>query len=298
MSEKIKCPGCGYEFEISEVLTSQIKLRLKNELENEYKNKELSIKRQQLEIKEKEDLLEQEKKKIKEQIKENLQKEMTKLKSKAEKEAEEKLGIEIKDLKNQLNEKEKKISNANNAELEFRKKYRELENKIKEINIEIERKIDKERKRVETHAFKKFTEEQKLKDIEKDKIIQNLKRTLEKVAKETEVKLKVELDDLKNQVSEKDKKISESIKLELELRKKMRDVEIKKEELDLEIRRKLDKERESIKADALKKFSEEHHLKDLEKDKVIQDLKKSLDDAKRKAEQGSVQTQGEVFSVP
>jgi hypothetical protein len=45
----------------------------------------------------------------------------------------------------------------------------------------------------------------------------------------------------------------------------------------------------------LKKVSEDHRLKDLEKDKVINDLRASLEVMKRKAEQGSMETQGEVL---
>jgi hypothetical protein len=41
--------------------------------------------------------------------------------------------------------------------------------------------------------------------------------------------------------------------------------------------------------------AEEHRLKDLEKDKVINDLRASLEDMKRRAEQGSMETQGEVL---
>jgi hypothetical protein len=65
----------------------------------------------------------------------------------------------------------------------------------------------------------------------------------------------------------------------------------------LEVVRKMDAEREKVKQDALEKFGEEHRLKDAEKDKVIQDLKAALEDAKRKAEQGSMQTQGEVLEL-
>ena len=46
-----------------------------------------------------------------------------------------------------------------------------------------------------------------------------------------------------------------------------------------------------------KQFSEAHSLKDQEKEKVINDLKKALEAAQRKAEQGSQQTQGEVLEL-
>lgn len=83
----------------------------------------------------------------------------------------------------------------------------------------------------------------------------------------------------------------------MELRKQKRKLEEEKEEIDLKVARIIDAEREKIKKDAFTKFSEEHRLKDAEKDKVIQDLKTRLEDAKRRAEQGSIQIQGEVLEL-
>ncbi len=44
-------------------------------------------------------------------------------------------------------------------------------------------------------------------------------------------------------------------------------------------------------------FSDEHRLKDLEKDKKISDMLKTIEELKRKGEQGSMQTQGEVLEL-
>ena len=107
----------------------------------------------------------------------------------------------------------------------------------------------------------------------------------------------LELKTLKEELDEKSKKLSDAQKTELELRKKTRELQEKEESLELEVEKKLDKERESIKQSAFKKYQDEHHLKDLEKEKMISDLKKSLDEAKRKADQGSMQTQGEVLEL-
>ena len=128
-----------------------------------------------------------------------------------------------------------------------------------------------------------------------------LKEQAEKIRAESEraaiAKLGIELKDLRNQVKDKDKKISHAQKLELDLRKQARDLEAKQQELELEVARKVDAEREKIQQEAFKRYNEEHRLKDLEKEKIIQDLRKALGDAKRKAEQGSMQTQGEVLEL-
>ncbi len=107
-------------------------------------------------------------------------------------------------------------------------------------------------------------------------------------------KLGIELEDLKSQVAEKDKKITESQELELKLRKQQRELEEKAKAQELEVARKLDEQKEKIKKDALLQFSEEHQLKDAERDKTILDLQKALEEAQRKAAQGSMQLQGEV----
>lgn len=63
------------------------------------------------------------------------------------------------------------------------------------------------------------------------------------------------------------------------------------------VARRIDEEREKIRQQALEIFSEEHRLKDLEKDKKISDMLKTIEELKRKAEQGSMQTQGEVLEL-
>jgi hypothetical protein len=113
-------------------------------------------------------------------------------------------------------------------------------------------------------------------------------------AKKVEDRIKVELDDLKRQVAEKEKKITEAREAELKLREKTRKLEERERDFELELIRKMDAEREKIRQEALTKSAEEHRLKDAEKDKVIKDLKQALEDAQRKAAQGSMQTQGEV----
>jgi hypothetical protein len=103
------------------------------------------------------------------------------------------------------------------------------------------------------------------------------------------------LTELQSTLEEKDAAIQNFREQELELRKRQRKIEEEKRSMELEVARRLDAEREKIRAEALKKTSEEHRLKDLEKDKIINDLRSALVDMKRKAEQGSMETQGEVL---
>ena len=116
----------------------------------------------------------------------------------------------------------------------------------------------------------------------------------EKKAKES---FRLELQDQAAKVGELQGKLSAAQHNELELRKKERALEARAEELQLTVARQLDSEREKIKEAALKKFADEHQLKDAEQEKRITDMRRQIDDLKRKAEQGSVQTQGEVQEI-
>ena len=116
-----------------------------------------------------------------------------------------------------------------------------------------------------------------------------------RAAQKLEGQYAAQLKDLQQTLAEKDAAIKTFREQELELRKRQRKLEEDREAFELEAARKLDEERDKIRAQALSKVTEEHRLKDLEKDKVINDLRASLEDMKRRAEQGSMETQGEVL---
>jgi len=93
------------------------------------------------------------------------------------------------------------------------------------------------------------------------------------------------------------KRVREAEQRELELRKERQALTEKQESLELDLQRRLDEERNRIRREAETKALEAHRLKDLEKEKTIQDLKRALDDMQRKASQGSMETQGEVLEL-
>ncbi len=86
-------------------------------------------------------------------------------------------------------------------------------------------------------------------------------------------------------------------KIELDLRKKANELEEKNRTMELSMQRQLDIERNNIRLQTAEEIAETQRLKDREKDKMIDDLKKSLEDAQRKATQGSQQLQGEILEL-
>ncbi|MEW6215586.1 MAG: DUF2130 domain-containing protein, partial [Nitrospirota bacterium] len=170
---------------------------------------------------------------------------------------------------------------------------REFDEQIKEKEREIEK-----RKRLLDKEAQKLEESKKTIEHEiRERLKTERTKLLEEARKEVKTALEVDLRDLKEQIAEKDKRLEEAHKAELSFRKKMRELEEQKKSIELEVARKIDAEKEKIRQHALEIFSEEHRLKDLEKDKIISDMRKTIEDLKRKSEQGSIQTQGEVLEM-
>lgn len=118
-----------------------------------------------------------------------------------------------------------------------------------------------------------------------------------KAAQKASEQLQVQLKELQDSAAEKDASLKAFREQELLLRKQQRELTKEKEEAELAMQRKLDAEREAIGKEISEKLGEQHRLKELEKDQMIRSLKSSVEDMKRKAEQGSMESQGEALEI-
>jgi hypothetical protein len=118
-----------------------------------------------------------------------------------------------------------------------------------------------------------------------------------KLRKQAEDVVNTEITDLKNQAEDAKQKLKQAQENELVLRKMKREVEEKQKTIELEMARKIDEERGRIETSVLMRFEEQHKFKDAEKDKKLSDALKQVDELKRKMEQGSQQSQGEILEL-
>jgi hypothetical protein len=107
----------------------------------------------------------------------------------------------------------------------------------------------------------------------------------------------LELRDRDAQLADISAKLKAAEEAELSLRQERRQLEDEKRTLELTLTRRLDDERTKIRDAAKKEAADERQLKDSEKDKLISDLSKQIEDLQRKSEQGSQQLQGEVLEL-
>jgi hypothetical protein len=184
--------------------------------------------------------------------------------------------VELKDLQARLAEQDSKARAAQEAELELRKKARELEEGNRQL-------ADKVRAEVEQTLRKEADERVKAAAAEAE--------ARARASSDQEMKL------LKEQLSEQSRKAQEAQQAELALRKEKAVLEERSRTLDLEVARKVDAEKQRLEEAIRKSTAEEQSLKLKEKEKQIEDLRKALDEAKRRSELGSQELQGEVLEL-
>lgn len=170
--QTINCPECGAKIEITEVIAHEIEERLNSQFQARLKAKE-EIHLRELQAKENE-------------LQTKVALERKKAEEQARKKAEAAIGIELADLKIQLDEERKKREASQREELNLRKKQREMEESKKNLELEMTRKLDEERRKIEEIAAQRVVEEHRLKDAEKDKKLVDALRQVDELKRKME----------------------------------------------------------------------------------------------------------------
>ena len=135
------------------------------------------------------------------------------------------------------------------------------------------------------------------------------KKFAEEQAEKERKKVDLEMKDMQEQLKVAEKEKQDSKKLELEMMKKSRELEDKEKNFELEMEKKMSDERKKIEENVtkgleersqkeldekMKSIQEDNRKKELEMLKQQEQMKKTIDDLKRKAEQGSQQIQWDI----
>ena len=309
-SNKIKCPSCGAQIDVDEVLSHQ----LEDELEKKYNRKLVS-----------------EREKLKKAVEKGIQEKIAKIEENSKKKAKEEQAEEVKALEKELKEKSDQVKELNKSKAEIGRLKREKDELRGKITSELEQQLSEtlaeketEKKQFEDKLRKKYnhqlaSEQEKLREeketVEKQKLefdanvkkavkqgIQektaNLEESLKKKAKEEqaeEVKaLEKELKEKSDQVKELNKSKAEIGRLKREKDELQDKITFEKEQ---EHRQKLNEEKAKIKQfeeEKAKRKITEAELKITERDEFIDQLKDDLKKAEQKANQVPAPLKGEA----
>lgn len=183
--------------------------------------------------------------------------------------------------------REKMVSFTKQKEEEFQRKAEAFEQQRKQQ----EELYDKQKKQQEL-AFQQKLEQEKA--TLQATMAENLRKT---ISADFENQLRMS----KEANLENEEKLKLARAKEIEFLKKEQEIKTREAELELSIQRKLQEQREELVAQVRKQELEKNSLKDTEHQLRVRELEKQLDDQKklaeemkRKAEQGSMQLQGEA----
>jgi len=117
------------------------------------------------------------------------------------------------------------------------------------------------------------------------------------IKKELESESDESIKELQKQLAEQTSANSSMKKEKLAFQQKSMELEQKVKDIDLEVQEKVLQKSEEIKQQALNEERAKRDLADKQKEMQLQTLKNQIEDLKRKAEQGSQQSQGEVLEL-
>ena len=180
----------------------------------------------------------------------------------------------------------------------------EVEAKRKEYNIH----LDSLKSREDALKEEKEKFDEALRKATKEQLKQERRKLYDELKKEIVEEQSESVEQMQKELAEKSKQIQElnAAKIEIEQLKREKDeLALKaKAEAEAELNRRLAEEKvrlqkalDSAAAHRLKELEEAGALKLKEKDEQMEQLKRSLEDARRKAEQGSMQVQGEALEL-
>jgi hypothetical protein len=122
------------------------------------------------------------------------------------------------------------------------------------------------------------------------------KKARDAVAGDLQAK-EAEAAELRENLEANNAKLAEAQQAQAELMRKERALADEKRELDLTVEKRVQASVDDIRAKAKQESDEAARLKVAEKDQTIESMTRTIEELKRKAEQGSQQSQGEVFEV-
>jgi hypothetical protein len=211
------------------------------------------------------------------------------LKNNLEKEVSEKLKAEF-------NQKYLEVQAKQNAD--FKQKEAENEAKLKQQQIENETKLKAQQIENEAKFNKELTDLEEKRRQEKAENEAILQKKSSEMVEEIKKKIASENDELilalKKDNEEQTQKISSLKKLEVEFMEKEKALKEDRENMELGMKKFAIEKANEIEEKVKKEESIKNELKFKEYEKQLEDQKKLVEEMRRKAEQGSMQLQGEV----
>lgn len=269
----IQCPKCGTQIDVNEILYHQLEAQMKSKFDGEVDEHRKKYKAAMEEFKAKEDAFKDQQEKFDEQLRESvstqLKAERQKLTDQLKKQILDEQSGQMELLQKEIAEKSEQVKELNRSKAEIEQLKREKAEMSEQVEAELQKRLNEsiktEREKTEKRLREQFT-------IEQNDQLELMRKELEQNAQQLKElnASKIEIERLKREKDEVEQ--AANLKAEQTMTERLKE------------------EKEKIH----KLVDEQNELKLKEKDKQLEDQKKLIEEMKRKAEQGSMQMQGEV----
>ena len=186
MNNRITCPNCQTEIEITEVISGQLRASILAEVEAELGPVRQRLKQQQEEMAQRQRELEKQAEAVEEQVRAKLAEERTALERVIRDRVTEERDVELKDKAAAIAELQAKVQQANQKELAFLKTERELKERAESVELEVTRRTHEQLQKVREQTLKELDEQHRLKLMENEQKVQALLRQIEELKRKAE----------------------------------------------------------------------------------------------------------------
>ena len=197
MSTHIKCPSCATEFDVQDVLSADVEHKLKQQYEQQHQQLLARINADKKKLEDEQRVFEEKRRKENELFQQKLQQEKVKLEAELQQQIRKSIAQDFENqlriLKERDQEKDEKLRTAQQRELEFLRKEKELQAKENELDLMIQKKLLQEkgnlleqlRKEEEQRVLLKEEEHKfRVKDLEMQ--LEEQKRLIEEMKRRAE----------------------------------------------------------------------------------------------------------------
>lgn len=297
----IECPHCEGKITLSETLAAEHIKAAQAEHRREITELKAAHAKQADALKEREEQITRDE----QQLKQTVASERGELMKKIEQEVRKELQVHLDDADKTIAEKDARLKEAQQLELDSRKRMAEADEKTRLAELEVQRRLDEQRQAFEKSnaereaaVLKQFAEREAALAKSEKQMAQTLESERQKMS--VDVRTKVEKDfnarvqSADAQIAELGKKLKTSQATELESLKRIREADEKARQAELEVQRQLDIQIKQVREQALKEAGEENQRALAEKDKQLEQVNTKVEEMKRQMESRSQQLQGEL----
>lgn len=182
-TSNIKCPNCGTEIDVQNVLSSDVEQKLRHQFEKQWQQSLNQVNADKKKLEEEQKLFEEKKKNENEIFQQKLQQEKQKIELEVQQQLRKSISAdyenELRLLKQNKEETEERLKTARQKEFEFLKKEQELKNKEQELEIILQKKLMAERNLISQQIRKEEIERTTIKETEYQLKLKELEKQLD-----------------------------------------------------------------------------------------------------------------------